>query len=125
MGVVSGALRDEIELGLDRLGVRECVAFVVSAEDVPQSKPEPDGYLRGLAELERLTPNVVPARVLAIEDSPAGVQAAKRAGLACLALTHSAARPALEEAGADHVSDEIGEVDASVLEKLYRKLHGV
>ena len=65
-----------------------------------------------------------PKMVLAIEDSPAGVRAAKSAGLTCLALTHSAPRAALEEAGADHISDEIGEVHAEVLESLYRKLHG-
>jgi HAD superfamily hydrolase (TIGR01509 family) len=124
VGVVSGALRDEIELGLERLGVRELVEFVVSAEDVPRSKPEPDCYLRGLSELSRVLDRPVAARVLVIEDSPAGVRAAKTAGLACLALTHSAPRPALEEAGADHVSDDIGEVDALVLETLYRKLHG-
>ena len=124
VGVVSGALRDEIELGLDRMGVRDRVAFIVSAEDVPRSKPEPDGYLRGLEELSRHFADPVAARVLAIEDSPAGVRAAKSAGLACLALTHSAPRPTLEEAGADHVADDIGEVDSSVLDKLYRKLHG-
>ena len=31
VGIVSGALRDEIELGLDVLGVRDLVAFVISA----------------------------------------------------------------------------------------------
>ena len=47
--IVSGALRDEIELGLDVLGVRDLVLGIVAAEDTAQSKPDPDGYRQGIA----------------------------------------------------------------------------
>jgi HAD superfamily hydrolase (TIGR01509 family) len=124
VGVVSGALRDEIELGLDRLGVRDLISFVISAEACTRSKPDPEGYLLGLAALGKHLGHPDPARVLVIEDSAFGVRAAKLAGMACLALTHSAPRPVLEAAGADRVSDDINEIDTVFFEALYRMLHG-
>ena len=42
---------------------------------MPKSKPEPDIYLRGAAEL-----GLQPGECLALEDSPAGILSAYRAG---------------------------------------------
>ena len=54
VGIVSGALRDEIELGIDALGVRDLIVSVVAAEDTRASKPDPArlpaGH-RGLVEV--------------------------------------------------------------------------
>ena len=61
-------------LGLD-IGIR------CSALDEPHGKPAPDVYL---AAARRLA--LSPARCLAVEDSPAGVVAAKAAGMRCLAV---------------------------------------
>jgi len=61
-------------LGLD-IGIR------CSALDEPRGKPAPDVYLAAARRL-RLTP----ARCLAVEDSPAGVLAAKDAGMTCVAV---------------------------------------
>jgi HAD superfamily hydrolase (TIGR01509 family) len=52
-----------------------------SALDEPRGKPAPDVYLAAARRL-RLTP----ARCLAVEDSPAGVVAAKEAGMTCVAV---------------------------------------
>ena len=52
-----------------------------SALDEPRGKPAPDVYLAAARRL-RLTP----ARCLAVEDSPAGVLAAKAAGMTCVAV---------------------------------------
>lgn len=120
VGVVSGALRDEIELGLDLLGVRKLVSFVVSAEDTLRCKPDPEGYEKGL----RLLPGAEPARVLVIEDSLAGVRAAKAAGLSCVAVAHSYAEAALSEAGADLVVPRIGELAEGDIAALARRLFG-
>lgn len=48
---------------------------VVTGYDVPKGKPEPDIYLRGAAEL-----GLAPEDCLALEDSPAGILSAYRAG---------------------------------------------
>jgi sugar-phosphatase len=63
------------QLGLDDITVR-CSAF-----DEAHGKPAPDVYLSAARKL-----GASPARCLAIEDSPSGVQAAKAAGMRCLAV---------------------------------------
>jgi HAD superfamily hydrolase (TIGR01509 family) len=124
VGVVSGALRDEIELGLAEIGVRAEVRFVVSAEDTREGKPSPEGYEKGLAEVVRLVPGATPGSTLAIEDSLAGVQAAKAAGLVCLAVAHSYGEAELRQAGADEVLARIAEVDDERVRQLHQRLRG-
>jgi beta-phosphoglucomutase len=129
VGVVSGALYDEILMGLDVLGVRDCVQVIVAAEQMSAPKPDPGGYLAALAALAALAveaksgPEAV-RRALVIEDSVAGIAAAKGAKLACLAVAHSHPKAQLERAGADLVVDRIAEVDEATLKALYQRLHG-
>lgn len=121
--VVSGALRDEIELGLNVLGVRELVAHIVSAEDTRASKPDPEGYLLGTRWLTEHTGQAGTSGILVVEDSLSGIQAAKLAKLPCLAVAHSYPRQELLEAGADEVVERIADVTAPALEELYRRTH--
>ncbi len=103
IGVVSGDVRDEIELLLRGAGLLELFSVVVSIEDVERPKPAPDQYLLALERLDLAADEVV-----AIEDTPVGVAAAKAAGLTCVAVlgTTSAERlaaadeivPGLDEA---------------------------
>lgn len=113
--IVSGALRPEIELGLSVLGVRDRIEHVVSAEDTRACKPDPEGYLLALDYLRWKLGSIAPARVLVIEDSIAGVQAAKRANLTCVAVTHSYPRPALLDAGADRVYENLDQLTDQTL----------
>ncbi len=94
VAIVSGAARAEIEPVLDASGLRDAVRLIVSMEDVPRGKPEPDGYLRALELLD-----LRPEEAVAIEDSPPGVAAAQAAGLRCAALTRTFTAERL--AGAD------------------------
>ena len=54
---------------------------VVSGRDVRKGKPDPEVFLVAASRL-----GVPPANCVVIEDAPAGVQAAKAAGMACVAL---------------------------------------
>ncbi len=49
------------------------------ADDITTSKPEPDGYLLAVKCLNKEYPelNLQPQECLAIEDTPAGIAAAK------------------------------------------------
>jgi len=93
LGVVSGALRQEIEGALAAGGVRPLFATVVAAEDVCEGKPHPEGYRRGSAALASALPPsqpaLAPAEIVAIEDSPAGLAAARDAGLRTLGVAHT------------------------------------
>ncbi len=105
LGVVSGALRGEVEGGLEQIGVRGYFKTVVTAEDVAESKPDPESYRRGLELLNALPPLpsrlLHPHEVLAIEDSPAGLASASANGLTTLGVAQT--YPAAELAQADHV----------------------
>jgi beta-phosphoglucomutase len=122
--VVSGALRDEIELGLSVLGVRAAIVAIVSAEDTQACKPDPEGYLIGKRLLSEHANAEVAARALVIEDSLAGVQAAKAASLPCVAVTHTYSEQELLAAGADAVTTNLAGLDDALLATLYRKLYG-
>lgn len=121
--VVSGALREEIELGLAQLGVRDLVVHIVSAEDTRRSKPDPEGYLMAR---QYLLENGIPdaAHALVIEDSLDGISAAKAAGLPCVAVAQSYSRERLSSSGADLVVDVIADVDDETLDRLYASLRG-
>ncbi len=91
MGVVSGALRCEVELVLDRAGIAQHFAVIVGGDDIKVSKPEPDGYLLSVERLNQKYPNLQAqaSDCLAIEDTPAGIQAAKRAGMQVVGVANT------------------------------------
>ncbi len=113
IGVVSGALRGEVEGALEELGVGWQVKCVVAAEDVGSAKPDPEGYRRGLELLNTLAPRPQPPirrrETLAIEDTTAGLAAASGAGLATLGVAQTC--PASELTGADRVVESLCGLD--------------
>jgi HAD superfamily hydrolase (TIGR01509 family) len=122
--IVSGALRDEITLGLEVLGVSQLVAHVVSADDTRAGKPDPEGYLLGIEYLSRTLGPDGARRALVIEDSLAGIDAARAAGLACAAVAHTYSGAELALRGAELVVERIDELSESLLAETYRRLHG-
>jgi beta-phosphoglucomutase len=93
LGIVSGALRREIEAWLDRGKIRSLFQVIVAAEDIQKGKPDPEGFYRALAFLNRdfvaASEMILPQECLVIEDSMWGVEAAQSAGMKCLALATS------------------------------------
>ncbi len=124
VAIVSGALRDEIVLGVVALGVQEMIVSVIAAEDTRASKPDPHGYLLGIAALAKRIPAADAQRALVIEDSLAGIEAAKSAGLPCVAVGHSYPEAELYAAGADLVVLDLASIDEPTLSALFEKLYG-
>lgn len=81
LGVASSSSRRWVEGHLTRLGLRDCFHAVRCADDVPRVKPDPALYRSVVEALGGR-----PEDSLALEDSPNGVLAAKRAGLRCVAV---------------------------------------
>lgn len=79
--LVTGSSRAEAHHMLGLLGLTDSFAFTVCAEDVPRSKPAPDGYLAACAAL-----GVAPADAVVVEDSAAGCAAGRAAGCAVIAV---------------------------------------
>lgn len=119
IAIASGALRHEIELILDRSGLREQFPLIVAAGETPRSKPAPDPYARAfelLCERSTLGSDVVAADVVAIEDSEWGLQSARGAGLRTMAVLTSYRREHLPSA--EDVVPSIADVTIERLEQL-------
>ncbi len=108
VAINSGALRPEIEYALRRLDCRECVAAIVSAEDTDHCKPHPAGYLLALKALRSQFGNDLDAiSCLVIEDSTAGIQSARGAGMRAVGVATTYPPDQLRQAGADDVVESL------------------
>jgi HAD superfamily hydrolase (TIGR01509 family) len=84
LGVASSSSRRWVEGHLQRLGLRDRFDVIRCADDVPRVKPDPALY-RAVLDAT----GVRPEDAMALEDSPNGVLAAKRAGLTCVAVPNA------------------------------------
>ena len=113
LGVASSSTQEWVRGHLSRLGIVDRFECIRCRDDVAQAKPEPDLYL---AVLECL--GVDAAEAIAIEDSPNGVTAAKRAGLRCVAIPNTITAQ-LDLSEADLVLKSLADVTmAGLLERL-------
>lgn len=81
MGIATGGTRMVIEKTLQVVGISDWFDEVVTAEDVAEGKPAPDIFLKAAKLL-----GVHPSRCLVLEDAPAGILAAQRAGMQVVAV---------------------------------------
>ena len=107
LAICSGSFRNEISQLLKILDPEEDLTtyfkHLVSIEDVSVGKPDPAGYRLAAQQL-----NALPEFCLAIEDSPAGIIAAKTAGMTVLAVTTS--HPKEKLTLADHCIDSLANI---------------
>lgn len=91
IGLVTGALRSEVELVLNRVNFGQYFTIVVTGDDITASKPDPEGYLLAVQRFNEQFRdlNLQPSECLAIEDTPAGIQAAKSAGMQVVGVANS------------------------------------
>ncbi len=87
LAVASTSSRDWVQGHLTRLGLWHHFDCVKTGDDVTKVKPDPELYIVATKEL-----GVRPQRALALEDSPNGILAAKRAGLYCVAVPNALTR---------------------------------
>jgi HAD superfamily hydrolase (TIGR01509 family) len=115
LGVASSSSRDWVVGHLTQLGLSPYFDCVKCADDVQRVKPDPALYQSVLDTL------ALPAeRAIALEDSPNGIAAAKRAGLLCVAVPNSLTRQ-LSLAHADLQLDSLADLP---LERLLAALQG-
>ncbi len=76
----SSAPPANIEVLVDELGLREYFDALISGFDLP-GKPDPAVFLKAAQAL-----GVSPERCVVVEDSVAGIEAARRAGMTCIAV---------------------------------------
>ena len=103
LAIGSSGPPENVRVTMDGLGMAECFGATVSGADVTHGKPHPEVFLKAAEKL-----GVPPARCAVVEDAPAGVEAARRAGMTPVALTGTAERDAL--AAATLVVDSLREL---------------
>ena len=110
VAIVSGAARAEVEPVVHAAGLADSIRAIVAAEDVPDGKPDPAGYLRALTLLDG---GLAAEDVVVLEDTEAGVASAKAAGMRCLAVLGTLAPERLADA------DEIvSGIDVPLMQRL-------
>lgn len=111
LALVSSTPLANIELILGELQLTRFFHVILSGEDVSRGKPAPEGYLKAA---ERL--GVEPSFCVVIEDAPAGIEAAKRAGMRALAVTGTQPREKLHQA--DLIVDSLEQVSVGTIQAL-------
>ncbi|HEY7194367.1 MAG TPA: HAD family phosphatase [Gemmatimonadales bacterium] len=117
LGIVSGALRREIDHVLGQTGFADRFEVIVAADDVSMSKPHPASYLAAQELFSRNEP-IAAGGCVVIEDSFPGLAAARAAGMPCVMLATSHPAPTLEGRGAARVWDSFVGHSASELATL-------
>jgi HAD superfamily hydrolase (TIGR01509 family) len=112
-GIGSSAPAENIRALLQATGTTDFIDGIASGDDVTEGKPNPQVFLLAF---ERL--GVAPRNGIVIEDAPAGIQAAVRAGTAAVGVTTTQTRETLLEAGAQLVVNSLTELTVADLEKL-------
>jgi len=93
LALVTSASRVHAVPTLQRLGLLGLFQVIVAGDDVTVGKPHPEGYRRASKEL-----GVEPSRCVVFEDSPAGLAAARAAGMYCVAVVTTHPRSELSDA---------------------------
>lgn len=115
IALASSAPIENIRLVTQGLGINNYFYSIVSGWDVTEGKPNPQVFLLAAQKL-----GVKPKNCIVIEDAVAGITAAKRAGMRCLAITNTRPKTSLVEA--DLIVDTLEAVRVSDLEQLLNPL---
>lgn len=98
IAIASGAGRADIDVINKKLQLADTFSVIVSADDVARSKPDPETYRNAVAQLASDLPDLQPDQCLAIEDTVAGIESAREAGLHTLGMTTTTNEAALHRA---------------------------
>jgi beta-phosphoglucomutase len=124
LGIVSMAVRSEIDHVLGLAGLNHLFSIIVSAEPSLKHKPAPDCYERALELLNerRRTARelpLLPNECLAIEDAPPGIEAARAAGMRTIGVTNTVPESLLREAQAEVVTPYLSDWNTDAVHHLF------
>ena len=112
--VASSGSRARVERTLETFSLRNRFGAVVTGNDVPRGKPDPDLFLLAAQTLQ-----IEPSQILVCEDAVAGVLAAKRAGMQCVGIAANGRESMLEQAGADMVVNDFSHTSLADVTRLF------
>jgi beta-phosphoglucomutase len=112
VAVGSSGPPENVDLAIEKLGLAPWLDGKVTGRDVTRGKPDPQVFLKA-AEKLGLPPN----RCAVVEDAPAGVAAAKAAGMACVGFP-STGRTRDDVAAADLIVESLAELSPATFREL-------
>jgi HAD superfamily hydrolase (TIGR01509 family) len=110
LAITTSAVRESIEILLDRVGLRDAFQVIVDGSEVEHPKPHPEPYLVTARRL-----GVSPNQCVVFEDSGIGVKAAKAAGTYCIAVRNPNAKTRQDLDAADLVLDSLEDLNLAEL----------
>ncbi|MBD2481505.1 HAD family phosphatase [Planktothrix sp. FACHB-1365] len=118
LALVTGAIRPEVELILNKIGLMEVFPVIVTGDDIILSKPEPEGYLLAVQGLNQVYPqlNLQPSDCLALEDTFVGIIAAQRADIQVVGIAHTYPLHLLQR-WANWAVDRFGDLELDRIQK--------
>lgn len=81
MALVTTASKDNVYEEIEKFGLKEDFDLILTGEDIPRHKPDPQGFIMAM---ERL--GIPPERTVIFEDSEAGIEAAKKSGASIMKI---------------------------------------
>ncbi|MFX1389444.1 MAG: HAD family hydrolase [Promethearchaeota archaeon] len=105
---------DNVSFLLAKLNIKQFFNTIITAEDVKRGKPEPDVFLAAAKSL-----NLKPKNCIVIEDAPVGIDAARAAGMLCIALTTTHKKEELD--GAQLIIKDLSEISVKDIIILFKK----
>jgi len=114
IAIASSSILDHIKMVLQGLKLEDKFDVVVSGDQVKHSKPNPEIYLTAATAL-----GVKPEESLALEDASSGVQAAKNAGMMCIAVPNEYTRDG-DFSRADLIVSGLGDISVNTVKTLSR-----
>lgn len=115
LAIASSAPRENIDIVLKALGIENRFRAVVSGDDVERGKPSPDIFLLAAQRI-----GTEPENCLVIEDAQNGVEAAKRAGMTCIAVPNQFTRDQ-DFSAADAVAESLEDIDLGFIRRINPK----
>lgn len=123
MAVVTGAMRAEVELVLNKANLADYFQVIIAGDDVKESKPKPDGYLLAVDILNQQYTDIhlKPSECLVIEDTFAGIEAAKLAGMPVVGVAHTYPFHMLQRL-ANWCVDYLSDLELDRVQKVYQEV---
>jgi beta-phosphoglucomutase len=114
LAIASSGGRSRIDFLLDKFGLKQRFRVVITGNEVEEGKPHPAIFVKAAQQL-----GVDSSQLMAFEDAPSGVIAAKAAGILCVGIAQPGRVSALLDAGAIHVVPDFHSLSYSKLQELF------
>jgi beta-phosphoglucomutase len=117
MAVASAAIGKNVNFLIGALGLKDYFRELMTVDEITHPKPDPEIYLKTAAKL-----GVAPAGCAVFEDSYVGIEAAKRAGMKCIAVASTFSPEDLRRDS--HADLIVNSFEAVTLQTLHQLFNG-